>query len=415
MVDDILARVKEITDNQNRWRRQECLNLIASESVLSPLAEKYYLSDFEGRYNEHDVEPHYCGTKYSMEIEKLCNIIFGVRFNTSFVDTRPIAGGVANLIAYTAFTKPGDIFISLGIPNGAHVSSTRWGLAGVRGLKNIDMVFNKDRMNIDVDETVKLINRVQPKLLMFGASMFLFPEPIKAIKYQIDPDIKVIYDAAHVFGLIFNKKFQQPFEEGVDIITASTHKTFQGPQGGIIIGSPCLAESDWQKVQTAIFPGILSNHHIHRLPALAITALEMMSFGEAYAEQTIKNARALGKALYNLGFKVLCSEFGCTDSHQIIVNVKNLGGGDSVAKELERNNIICNKMALPNDSPHDATHNPSGIRLGTQELTRWGMKETDMQAVADLFRKALLDRCEVKAEVAELKKQFNSIKYCFEL
>jgi len=415
MTEDILNRIIEVTNAHHKWRREECINLIASESVLSPLAEKYFVSDFEGRYNEHDVEPHYQGTKYSMEIEKLCNVIFGVRFNTSFVDTRPISGGVANLIVYTAFAKPGDIFVSLGIPNGAHVSLTRWGLAGVRGLKNIDMVFDKEKMNIDVDETVKLINRVDPKLLMFGGSMFLFPEPIKEIKEQVDPKIKIIYDAAHVFGLVYNKKFQQPLEEGVDAMTASTHKTFQGPQGGIIIGNSKLAEEDWKRVQTAIFPGTISNHHIHRLPALAITALEMNQFGEEYAQQVIKNAKILGGTLYENGFKVLCPDLGFTESHQVIVNVKEFGGGKIVADELEKNNIICNKMALPDDSPHDATRNPSGIRLGTQELTRWGMKESEMKAIVEFFKKVLIDKQNVKEEVMELKKQFSKINYCFEM
>ena len=414
MTEDVLKKIIEVTSTHHKWRREECINLIASESILSPMAEKYYLTDFEGRYNEHDVEPHYQGTKYSMEIEKLCNLIFGVRFGTSFIDARPISGGVANLIIYTAFTKPGDIFVSLGIPNGAHISSTRWGLAGVHGLKNIDMVFDKERMNIDIDETAKLINQVDPKLVMFGGSMFLFPEPVKEVKELIDPKIKVIYDAAHVFGLIYNRKFQQPLEEGVDVMTASTHKTFQGPQGGIIIGNPKLAEEDWQKVQTAIFPGILSNHHIHRLPALAITALEMNQFGQAYAEQVIKNAKSLGQALYENGLKVLCPDLGFTESHQVIVNVKEFGGGQGVAKELEENNLICNKMSLPGDSPHDATHNPSGIRLGTQELTRWGMKESEMKVVAELFKKVLIEKKNVKEEVINFKKQFNKINYCFE-
>ena len=415
MVEDIIRKVVEITENQNKWRREECINLIASESVLSPLAERYYLSDFEGRYNEHDIEPHYCGTKFSIQVEELCNSIFGKNFDTDFVDTRPIAGGIANLIVYTAFTKPGDVFISLGIPNGAHVSSTRWGLAGVRGLKNIDMVFDKKRINIDIDETVKLVNNTNPKLLMFGASMFLFPEPIKEIREQVDPKIKMIYDSAHVFGLVYNKKFQQPLKEGADIITSSTHKTFQGPQGGIIVGNPELAKEDWKKIQTAVFPGTISNHHLHRLPALALTALEMNAFGKEYAEQVIKNAKSLGQSLYESGFKVLCPDLGFTESHQTIVNVKEFGGGEFAAKELEKNNVICNKMALPDDSPHDATHNPSGIRLGTQELTRWGMKEEEMKDVAEFFKKVLMDKKYIKEEVIEFKKQFSKIDYCFEL
>ncbi len=417
-MNDEVKKVFEIVENHNKWRRNECINMIASESVMSPLAEKFFLSDFEGRYNEHDIEPHYCGTTYSMEIEEFCNKIFQKNFNTKFVDTRPIAGGIANLIVYTAFTKPGDIFISLGIPNGAHVSSTRWGLAGVHGLKNIDMVFDKEKMNINVDETVKLINHVNPKLLMFGGSMFLFPHPLKEIKKEINSEIKIIYDSAHVFGLVYNKKFQRPLEEGADIITSSTHKTFQGPQGGIIIGNQNLSENDWEKIQRAIFPGTISNHHIHRLPSLAITALEMNEFGEEYANQVIKNAKVLGQSLYELGFKVLCSDLGFTESHQVIVNVKEFGGGEKIAKNLEKCNIITNKMSIPTDSPEDATKNPSAIRLGVQELTRWGMKESEMKFIAEFFKRIIINKEnleKIKNEVIEFRKEFNKIHYCFPL
>ncbi len=408
-----LKRIFGITEMQNNWRRKECINLIASESVLSPLAEKFFFSDFEGRYNEHDAEPHYQGSKYSMEIEKFCNHIFEKNFETEFVDTRPISGGIANLIAYTAFSKPGDVIISLGIPNGGHVSSTRSGLAGVRGLNNMDMVFDKEKMNIDVDGTVRLIKKVNPRLVMFGGSMFLFPEPVKEIKEQIDSNIKVIYDGAHVLGLIYNGIFQQPLKEGADLLNASTHKTFQGPQGGIIIARQGFPEEDWKKVQRAIFPGTLSSTHIRRLPSLAITALEMNEFGRDYADQTIRNAKVLAQSLYENGFKVLCPNLGFTESHQIMVDVRDLGGGKSVAEKLEENNIICNKMALPTDNSNDATKNPSGIRLGTQEMTRWGMKESDMKEIACLFHNVLLKQKNAKEDVERLKKQFSEIKYCF--
>jgi glycine hydroxymethyltransferase len=410
---NLLRKVFDITEANNGWRRRECINLIASESVLSPLAERFFTSDFEGRYNEHDVEAHYQGTKYSTQIEQFCNDLFEKKFNTGFVDTRPISGGIANLITYTAFTEPGDTFIALGIPNGAHVSSTRWGLAGVHGLKDVSMVFDKDKMNIDVDATIKVIKNTNPKLLMFGGSMFLFPEPVREIKDSIDPNTKIVYDAAHVFGLVYNDRFQQPLEEGADILDSSTHKTFQGPQGGIIIARQGFPEDDWKRIQKAIFPGILSSHHIHRLPSLAITALEMNEFGKDYADQTIDNAKTLAETLYEKGFNALCPDLGFTKSHQVIVDVKNLGGGKNVAEKLEENNIICNKISLPSDSPRDATRNPSGIRLGTQEMTRWGMKKSEMVEISHLITRALLDEKNVKEEVAELKKHFDEIQYCF--
>jgi len=410
-------KIIKIIEDHTKWRK-ECLNMIASESVMSPLAEKLSSTDFGGRYNEHSgPELHYKGTKYSYEIEELCNDIFRNRFNTKFVDVRPISGSMSNLAIYGAFTKPGDIIVSPGIPNGAHISHTKVGMAGIRGLKNIDMFFDADRMNIDVDKTVELIKKVDPKLIIFGASMFLFPHPIKEIKESISDEIKIMYDSAHVFGLVYNKKFQRPFEEGADVITSSTHKTFQGPQGGIIIGNNNLDEKDWKKVENSLFPGTMSNTHIHRFPPLAITALEMNEFGEDYSTQVIRNAKSLADFLDKEGFKVLCPNKGFTESHQVIVNVKEFGGGRTVADRLEECNIICNKMSLPVDSPDDATRNPSAIRLGVQELTRFGMKEKEMKTIAEFFRRILMDEMstdKIKKDVIDFRKQFQEIKYCFE-
>ena len=409
-------KIINIVNCHNDWR-SNCINLIASEGVMSPLAKKLYVSDFEGRYNEHTGEDcHYKGTKYSYEIEELCNDLFRKKFNTRFADVRPLAGGIANLTVYAAFTKPGDILVSPGIPNGAHVSHTSYGLAGVRGLRNVDMFFDEDRMNVNIEKTVELIKRVNPKIVMFGASMFLFPHPIREIRESIDERIKIIYDSAHVFGLVYNKKFQKPLEEGADIITSSTHKTFQGPQGGVIVGNDKLDEKDWKKVETALFPGITSNTHIHRFPSLAVTAMEMNEFGENYANQVISNAKALARTLNEKGFKVLCPNMGFTQSHQVIVNVKGLGGGKNVADKLEECNIICNKMSIPGDSPHDATHNPSGIRLGVQEMTRFGMNEKEMKAIAEFFEDVLINNKNTKSmkdEVVDFRKDFQKVKYCF--
>jgi len=411
----MLDKIINIVNTHTKWRREQCINMIASESLLSPLAEKYFITDFAGRYNEHSgPERHYHGTQHSYDIEELCNDIFRKNFDTPFVDCRPISGGIANLVIYTAFAKPGDAIVALGIPNGAHVSSSPWGMAGVRGLNSIDMIFDPKEMNIDVEKTVHLIKKINPKIIMFGASMFLFPHPIKEIKEQIDSSIKIAYDSAHVFGLVYNKEFQNPLEEGADVISSSTHKTFQGPQGGIIIGKKDLDEKDWKKIQTAIFPGTVSNHHIHRIPSLAITALEMNEFGKEYAKQVIKNAKALGQALYDLGFKVLCPEKDFTESHQVIVNVKEFGGGRTIAGILEENNIICNKMSLPIDTPQDATKNPSGIRLGTQELTRIGMKESEMKTIAEVFKKVIKDKRNIRKDVEEFRKNFQKIQYCFD-
>jgi glycine hydroxymethyltransferase len=278
------------------------------------------------------------------------------------------------------------------------------------------MAWDTENMNVDVEKSVDIINRSNPKMVLLGGSMFLFPNPIQAIKEQISPKIKILYDSAHVFGLVYNKRFQEPFEEGADILTSSTHKTFQGPQGGIIIGDYRLDNEDWKKIDNAVFPGMLSNTHIFRFPSLAITALEMNRFGRAYSEQVISNAKAFGRALFDRGFKSLCPHLDFTESHQVIVDVREHGGGKFVAKEMARANVILNKMALPSDTAADATSNPSGVRLGVQELTRWGMRENDMKTVAEFFKRILIDKEpleRVKQDVIEFKQQHNKILFCF--
>lgn len=249
---------------------------------------------------------------------------------------------------------------------------------------------------------------------MLGRSMFLFPEPIREIRKM--SDALLVYDASHVFGLIFGGKFQEPFKEGADIITASTHKTFPGSQGGVILAKKDFSRDNWRKIQRAIFPGIISSHHIFRLPSLLVTALEMKKFGKQYAKKTIENAQFLAKFLFDFGFEVLAKERGFTQSHQIILNVRNFGGGKIVAEKLERANIIVNKMALPNDNPRDATHNPSGIRIGVQETTRVGMGKREMKEIAKFFKEILIEKKNVekiKKKVIFFRQSFQKIKFCF--
>jgi len=415
MYNDTVGTVLDIVRNQNIWRRYECINLVASENVMSPLAEKVYMSDFMSRYNEHDGESHYQGTKYCMEIEAIVKKILGEKFDTKYVEVRPLSGGMANLIVFRALTRYGDIILSPRLTAGAHVSHTRYGVAGMLGLSEVPAYFDNDEMILDVDKTVEMIRTIKPKVIVFGRSVVLFPEPLKEIREEIDPKIKIVYDAAHVFGLVWGGYFQDPFLEGADIVTSSTHKTFPGPQGGLIIARKDFGEDKWLKIQRTAFPGFVYNHHIHRLPALAITALEMNEFGKDYADQVIRNAKRLAEELYSYGFRVLCPHKGFTESHQVLIDVREQGGGRTVAKKLEENNIIVTKVALPWDTDKDATSNPSGIRIGIQEMTRYGMKEEDMVSVAEFFDLIVNRRKDIRDEVRGFRARFKDVKYCFEV
>jgi glycine hydroxymethyltransferase len=382
---------------------------------MSPLAKKLYLSDLMHRYAEGlPYKRYYQGLKYFDEIEDLTIDAFKKHFKCNFVDLRPISGTIANLAVFSSLAKKGDKIITLGIQGGSHISHEESGAAGILGLKVFHFNFDKE-MNIDLGDAKKKILKLKPKFVVLGGSLIAFPYPIEELKPICRRvGAKIIYDASHVFGLIFAGFFQNPLKEGADIITASTHKTFPGPQGGIILGK--IGKGLQKEIRKKIFPGLISNHHLHRIPALYITLKEMQRFGKDYARQTIENAKTLARELFNFGFKVLGIEKGFTESHQISVDVKNFGGGAFVAQALEKANIIVNKNILPWDRLDPK--NPSGIRIGVQEMTRFGMKEKEMKKIAYFIKKVVLDKIEpkeVKKEVIDFRKKFQKVKYCFKV
>ena len=410
--DEIIGEVVHLTRLHDLWRKYECINLIASENIMSPKAEELYINDMMHRYAEGlPFKRYYQGHKYLDEVEVKAQQLMAGLFNAAHVDLRPLSGTIANLAVFVAFLENGNKVAALDVPHGAHVSHTIHGALGLRDVEVLQLPFDKERMNIDVDKAVKLVEQEKPDMIILGASLFLFPHPVKEISDAAKSyGGLVVYDAAHVLGLIAGKQFQQPFEEGADVVTSSTHKTFPGPQGGVIMAAEHV---DFERVQKAIFPKLVCNHHIHRLPALAQTAWEMWRYGEAYARQTIKNAKALAEKLSELGFKVLAEEHGFTESHQVVIDVREYGGGKVNAEKLEANNIIANKNMIPGGGASSETmKNPSGLRIGPQGMKRWGCKEKDMEAIAEFIPRVVVKEENVKDDVMEFRKSFREVSYC---
>ena len=408
-----MKKILSLLRKHNQWRR-ECINLIASENVMSPLCERVYPSDLMHRYAEGlPFRRYYQGTKYIDIIEDLANKAFKEHFGANFVDLRPISGTLANLAVFSALAKNKDKILTLGINSGSHVSHEEPGVPGILGLEVFHIEFNKKELNIDIEKTKKKILKIRPRFIVLGGSVILFPQPVKELK-QICQRVgaRIVYDAAHVFGLVASGFFQDPLKEGADIITSSTHKTFPGPQGGIILGR--IEKELQKKIQIKVFPGVLSNHHLHRLPPLYITLMEIKRYGKDYARQIIKNAQTLAKQLYDFGFNVIGREKGFTQSHQVLVDVKKNGGGDFVAKSLERANIILNKNVLLGGRVD--VKNPTGIRIGVQEMTRFGMEEREMRQIANFIKEVILDKKSperVKRRVIDFRRSFQEIKYGF--
>ncbi len=315
--------------------------------------------------------------------------------------------------------------LALAIPNGGHISTGRKDFSGtagaVHGLEVEYFPFDRNQMNIDVNKTKEKIEKMAkeenkpPKLAMFGGSLFLFPQPVRELAESLhNVGATIAYDAAHVAGLIAGGTFQDPLREGADAMCLSTHKTLFGPQGGTVVSFQKHAE----QIKKATFPSNTSNHHLHHLAGKAIAFAEMLEFGREYAKQVVANAKALGQALHERGLNVLAENKGFTESHQVAVDVTKYALGGDVERALESANIIVNRQLLPGDIQAGRHYtNPGGIRIGTSEITRIGMKQKEMAEIAELIKRVVIhkeDPKKVMRDVTEFRKDFQKVHYCFE-
>ncbi len=410
----LLARVRSILREHDAWRATT-INLIASENVLSPAARSVLDSDLLHRYAEgHPGLRYYEGTRYVDEIETLTTDAMRRIFRAAFADVRPIAGTVANEAVFSRLVPQGAPAIAHGVATGGHISHARIGSLGKRTRNILGWPMLPDGWRVDSAAARDLIRKERPPLVVFGRSLFLFPEPVAEIREVCDEvGARIFYDGAHVLGLIAGGQFQDPLREGADVLAGSTHKTFFGPQRGVVLTD--RSEEDFQRtLDKGVFPGSSSNHHLFSLPALLVSALEVETFGEDYARATVENARALAGALHKEGLDVAAPDLGYTRSHQVAVDVAAQGGGREVSRRLASNDVICNMNMLPGEPGRNAT-DPRGIRLGVQEMTRYGMGSAEMEEVARLVRGAIVDRVDVRADVHALRARFPNVRYGFDL
>jgi glycine hydroxymethyltransferase len=428
---ELFLELVESSVAHEEYRDEECINLIASEGLKSPAVRETLslCQDLECRYaeGENDLEGHvktrhYQGQKYITKIENCSADLMKDLFGCDWIDLRLVSGTHANLATFKGLsmtTKNGRMVVAP-LSCGAHISHDYTGLAGkVIGLETIDHAYDINEMNIDPDRSRVIIEAAKPGIVTLGGSLFLFPPPLKELR-EVSREVGayIVYDAAHVLGLIAGDLFQDPLEEGADFITASTHKTFPGSQGGLVLANSGdeRMEAGIESVQRSIFPLTTSNTHLARLPATGLAALEMKVFGAELAKQTVKNAQVAGEHLFENGVKVLGESRGFTKSHQIVVDVQEYGGGREAAEKLEEANIIVNKNLLPYDDPNDKK-NPSGLRIGFQDVTRRGFKENDIKHLCDLMVNIIKGRkapSDAKKDAVTLRQNFKDIIYGFQ-
>lgn len=413
MQDAVIAAVKR----NEKWRGEQCINLLAPEAPTSPAVRALLSAEVGTRAAEGHigkVNRWFAGTKYIDEIEALCVELLKQAFRAHYADHRLVASMIGNLAVYTALTEPGDVIMSIAQPFGGHSSNRIDGPAGVRGLKIVDVPMVPDELVVDMDLFRAMAPLVRPKLVALGASMTLFPFPLKEISEIVaEWGGKIFFDGAHQIGLIAGGQFQDPLREGAAVMTGSAGKTFSGPQSGIIVwDDPSLT----QPITHAIFPVLAATHQVNRVAALAVAAAEMIEFGKTYMAQIVRNAQALGAALEKRGIPVLGARKGYTRTHQVIADARTFGGGLDTAHLLARANLVTNKNLIPGDKPEDWDR-PGGLRLGTIEVTRYGMHEKEMDNIADFMGRILIEKQSpetVVEDVIEFRQGYQTLFYNFD-
>ena len=390
--------------------------MIASENVISPLVRQACDSDLHGRYAEGlPGKRYYQGCDDFDTIESIGIDLAKKVFTAPFVNIQPTSGTVSNIAALKALVKPGDSITAVSTADGGHISHAQMGAVGLRGLDLNTYPWDADRMEPDIDAAASMIREVKPKLALFGASVFLFPTPLQELADAAhEVGATVMYDGAHVLGLIAGGVFQDPLREGADVMTGSSHKTFPGPQGGFLISSS-EDEKFHKKLNNAVFPGTNSSYHLHHVAGKVVALAEFEEFGTKYAQDIVANAKVLASSLATEGFEVLAEERGYTASHQVLTRHGEIdsGAGRKAASILEEAGIITNMNMLPGDTK---AMSPSGLRLGVQELTRHGMGVDEMEQVAECFRRVLIDNEDpgkVKERVNSIRSEFQEVKYCY--
>ncbi|MDX1400565.1 MAG: glycine cleavage system aminomethyltransferase GcvT [Kiloniellales bacterium] len=437
------------------WRRKDCINLIPSEQVTSPLVDKLSISDPASRYNEHnrlkalgaaaeDVR-YYKGTAFIMEKERELQAALSLFFGCNRVETRVVSGQMANDTVYDALKQFRNRYRRTNNPRnlgpvlvhdlnkGGHLSAQVSG--ALKNYVSIDEttarpavlnfpISSENPYRIDVGGTKELLSKHRPDLIVFGRSVIIEKEPVREVASFVherfgkdNPERPIIlYDGAHVLGLL-GEAFQDPLAEGADLVTGSTHKTFFGPQRGVILGSIEIGspfEDLWNFIEQRAFPGHVSNHHLGTLLGLLGATYEMLAAKEHYPSQVVANAKAFAESLQNMDLQVEGDpSLSFTQTHQVLLRTGR-SSGEEASSLLEDNNIITNPQAFHDDPSFAAA---SGIRMGTQEMTRYGMKEEDFANLAGLLAEILKDGGEkpkgyFRETVTDFRSRFLRMQYC---
>ncbi|MCE7746107.1 MAG: serine hydroxymethyltransferase [Candidatus Heimdallarchaeota archaeon] len=390
-----LQHFLELLENHKIFRK-DSINLIASENYASPFVRAILSSDLGNRYSSD----YYGGTKFIQQIINKTESFIRELFDADYAIVSPLSGNMCDLALILGLTKSGNKIMSVeaGDSGGYPINYEFF------NRKYLPFHFSKENMNILVEESIEAIKKLKPKLVIFGSSFFPFPHPVKEITQEFEKrkTIHFAFDGSHVLGLIAGKQFQDPLREGSPILVGSTHKSFPGPQGGLIV------TNDMEQYETLsstfdidLENGIklTDNIHAHRIAALGVAALEMLEFGKEYASQIIKNTKTLASTLDNHGIPVKFKHLDFSESHQVILDISSTNEINMLRERAENLGLLID----------------SGIRLGTAEITRMGMKELEVKEIGEILARIYHNDIseDMSWRIKDFARIFSSPAYCF--
>lgn len=405
-VDD---RIERLIVRNSDIHERDCFNLNPATNVMNPRAEAALSRKLGSRPSLG-----YPGDKYEMgleaieEIEVIAAELAAEVFGARYAEIRVGSGALANLYGFMALTKPGDTIIAPPVSIGGHVTHHAAGCAGLYGLKSLDAPVDAINYSIDIPGLRALALQHRPKLITVGGSLNLFPHPVREVRAVADEvGAAVLFDAAHQCGMIAGGSFPNPLAEGAHLMTMSTYKSLGGPAGGLIVTNDATIA---QRLDAIAYPGLTANFDAAKSAALAITLLDWREFGAAYAATMVATAQALASALAAEGFAVYGAEQGFTRSHQFALDAVPFGGGQAASKKLRRAGFLACGIGLPGKTIEG---DMNGLRIGTPELVRWGMRVEDMPQLASLIAEGLRsnDPETVAPRTAQLRRLFQELHY----
>jgi glycine hydroxymethyltransferase len=389
---------------------RDCFNLNPATNAINPKAEALLASGVGSRPSLG-----YPGDKYEMglegveKIEVLAAELVAQVFDSRYAEIRVASGALANLYAYMVAAKPGDVVFVPPATVGGHFSHHTNGAAGMYGVVPHLMKLDAHGYTVDLDALREDALRLRPKVITLGQSLNLFPHPVKEAREIADEvGALLLFDAAHLCGLIAGRAWQQPLEEGAHLMTMSTYKSLAGAAGGLIVTNEAEIA---QKLDAIAYPGLTANFDAGKSASIAMTMLDWQAHGRPYAAEMVKTAKAFATALADEGLPVYARDRGMTTSHQFALEAHDFGGGQAMAKLLRRANVLACGIGLPLP---EIDGDVNGLRMGTPELVRWGMSSEETQHLASFIADVLLRRKapeEVASAVTDYRRRFNTLHF----